>query len=74
MAHRVNVMLNEEAWQVIRSLPRGQRSRFISRAVVDAASLDQRRDAAERLAGLRRGMPAPPQSAEELVRELRDGA
>lgn len=74
MAHRVNVMLNDEAWQVIRSLPRGQRSRFISRAVVNAASLDQRRDAAERLAGLRRGMEAPPKSAEELVRELRDSA
>ena len=72
MAHRVNVMLDDDAWQVIRSLPRGKRSRFISRAVVDVASLDQRRDAAERLAELRRGMPGPPESAEEMVRELRD--
>ena len=74
MAHRVNVMLDDEAWEVIRSLPRGKRSRFISRAVVDVANLDQRREAAERLAELRMGMPAPPKSAEEMVRELRDSA
>jgi len=72
MAHRVNVMLDDEAWRVIRSLPRGKRSRFISRAVVNSASLDQRRDAARCLAGLRRGIPTPPKSAEELIRELRD--
>jgi hypothetical protein len=72
MAHRVNVMLDDEAWKVISSLPRGQRSRFISRAVVVTAGLDQRRNAAEHLARLRLAMPATPKSAEEMVRELRD--
>ena len=74
MAHRVNVMLDDEAWQVIRSLPRGRRSHFISRAVVNTASMEQRHDAAECLARLRREMPAPPMSSDDLVRELRDGA
>ena len=74
MANRVNVMLDDDAREVIWSLPCGERSRFISRAAVNAASLAQCRDAAERLADPRRGMPAPPKSAEELVRKLRDGA
>ena len=73
MAHRINVMLDEEAWQVVSSLPRGQRSRFISRAVVATAGSEQRRSAAEGLAKLRRAMPVSSVSAEELVRELRDG-
>ncbi|MCD4750040.1 MAG: hypothetical protein K8R59_11765 [Thermoanaerobaculales bacterium] len=72
MAHRVNVMLDDRAWEVIRSLPRGRRSRFVSRAVVDAHVLDERRAAVERLTELRAEMPAPPASAEEMVRELRD--
>jgi hypothetical protein len=74
MAHRINVMLEDDAWQVVSSLPRGQRSRFISRAVIARAGVEQRRSAAERLATLRRGMPAPPMSAEEMVRKLRDSA
>jgi hypothetical protein len=74
MAHRVNVMLDDEAWRVVSSLPRGLRSQFISRAVVATAGLEQRRRAAEHLARLRRVVPTPPKSAEELVRELRDGA
>jgi len=74
MPQRVNVMLDDRAWEVIRSLPRGQRSRFISRAIVDVATLENRREAAKRLAELRRRMPAPPKTAEEMVRELREGA
>ncbi len=72
MAHRVNVMLDDRAWEVLRSLPRGRRSRFVSRAVVDAHVLDERRAAVERLTELRVAMPTPPASAEEMVRELRD--
>lgn len=72
MGHRVNVMLDDEAWELVRSLPRGRRSRFISRAVVDAATRDTRRRAAAGLARLRSRMPPPPASAEEMIRELRD--
>jgi len=72
MAPRVNVMLDDRAWEVVRSLPRGRRSRFVSRAVVDTHVLDERKAAAERLAELRTMMPVPPASSEEMVRELRD--
>ena len=72
MAHRVNVMLDDRAWEVVRSLPRGRRSRFVSRAVVDTHILDERREAVEQLAELRAMMPRPPASAEDMVRELRD--
>jgi len=72
MAHRVNIMLDDEAWEVVRALPRGHRSRFISRAVISTAGLDQKREAAEGLAALRERMPIFPRTAEELVRELRD--
>ena len=74
MPHRVNVMLDNQAWEIISSIPRGRRSRFISRAVVEAATLENRRRTAEQLAALREQMAPPPASAEDMIRELRDSA
>jgi len=72
MAHRVNVMLDNEAWDVLREIERGKRSRFVSAAVKRAALLRRRRRALEGIDALRETIAHPPGTAEEWVREDRD--
>ena len=71
MAHRVNVMLDEQAWAELQQIPRGERSRFVSEAVREAALRRSRRDAAARLLEIRSRIAKPEGSAEQWVREDR---
>ena len=71
MTHRVNVMLDEQAWAELEQIPKGERSRFVSEAVREAALRRSRRDAATRLSEIRTGIAKPEGSAEEWVREDR---
>ncbi len=72
MGHRVNVMLDDEAWEILRSIERGERSRFVSAAVKRASLLRRRRRALEGIDSLRKGMTHPPGDAERWIREDRD--
>lgn len=69
MAHRVNIVIQDEAWDVLAKLPRGERSQAISIAILEWARLRKRRDAAARMDELRPTMP--PVSTDEVVRWLR---
>jgi hypothetical protein len=71
MAHRVNVMLDEQAWTELQQIPRGERSRFVSEAVREAALRLSRRDAAARLLQIRSRIAKPEGSAEQWVRKDR---
>ena len=71
MSHRVNVMLDERAWAELQQIPRGERSRFVSEAVREAALRRSRRDAASRLLQIRSRIAKPEGSAEQWVREDR---
>lgn len=71
MAHRVNVVLDEEAWRELQQVPRGERSRFVSEAVREAMLRRSRREAAARVAAVRGRVTKPPGTAEEWVREDR---
>ncbi len=71
MAHRVNVMLDEQAWTELQQIPRGERSRFVSEAVREAALRLSRRDAAARLLQIRSRIAKSEGSAEQWVREDR---
>ena len=71
MAHRVNVMLDEQAWAELQQIPRGERSRFVSEAVREAALRLSRRDAAARLLQIRSRIAKSEGSAEQWVREDR---
>ena len=73
MGHRVNMMLDDEAWEIIQNIERGQRSRFVSEAVKQAVLLRRRRQAMERLDALRETLTHPGGSAEQWVREDREG-
>ncbi len=35
MSHRVNVVIQDEAWDVLAKLPRGERSRAVSVAILE---------------------------------------
>jgi len=72
MGHRVNVMLDDEAWEVLQEIARGERSRFVSEAVKRAALLRRRRRAVEALDALREEMIHPGGSAEQWIREDRE--
>ncbi len=72
MGHRVNVVLDEDAWEALQEIERGNRSRFVSEAVKRAALERRRRCAMARLDALREGMTHPGGSTEQWVREDRE--
>ena len=72
MAHRVNVVLDEEAWERLQSVPRGERSRFVSEAVRQAALRRRRVAALAELDVIRAEVRKPGGSAEDWIRADRD--
>lgn len=70
MSYRVNVMVDDAAWQVLEKLPRGERSRAVNAAVLEWARTRKRRDAASRMDALRSELPAI--STDEVVRWVRE--
>ena len=72
MGHRVNVVLDEEAWRRLQTVPRGERSRFVSEAVHRAWALQRRREAAGRIEEIRARVARPEGATEEWVRADRE--
>ncbi len=72
MGHRVNVMLDDEAWEVLQEIERGERSRFVSEAVKSAALRRRRQRAVRELDALRARVVHPGGGAEQWVREDRE--
>ncbi len=70
MARRVNIMMDEDSWRVIRKLPRGSRSRAVNAAIREWAGASRRRDASARMDALRERLPAV--RTERIVRWIRE--
>ena len=47
MAHRVNVMIDDEVWQQLKTVPAGERSRLINEAVTMRLLIQRRVRASE---------------------------
>ena len=58
MAHRVNIMLDDTAWKVLKRVPRGERSRVVNAAITEWLKGRKRLVAARRMDALRKGMPS----------------
>ncbi len=58
MAHRLNIMLDNEVWKSLQRLPKGARSRYISEAVAERLRREQRQKAADEMDALRSQLPA----------------
>lgn len=68
MSQRVNVLLEDEVWSVLRDLPRGERSRAVNEALLHWFSVHRRRAAVERLRERRRALAPVPGATEDWVR------
>lgn len=71
MARRVNIMMDEDSWRIIRRLPRGTRSRAVNAAIREWAGAARRRDASARMDALRTRIPAV--ETDQIVRWIREG-
>lgn len=78
MAHRLNIILNDEVWKSLQQLPKGTRSRYISEAVAERLRRERRREAAREMDELRENLPPLEDTVDiaEMLRKdrARDGA
>lgn len=72
MAHRINVMLDDEVWAQLQKVPKGERSKMINEAVSETLQKRKREEAFAHIEQLRKTMKAVPGSAEQWIREDRD--
>lgn len=70
MARRVNIMMDEGSWDVIRKLPRGARSRAVNAAIREWSGASRRRSASARMDALRERLPAV--ATDRIVRWIRE--
>jgi len=71
MAHRANFILEDEVWDGLQAIPRGERSRFVNRAVSHELAALRRRQAAARLDNIRARLTPVAGNAEDWLREDR---
>ena len=72
MSHRINVMLDDEVWESLSQLPKGERSRVINQALQETLLRQRREEAFARIEELRKQMEPLGMSAEEWIRQGRD--
>ncbi len=72
MAHRVNVILKDEIWEALKTIPKGERSALINAALARWIELQQRRMAATDLDCLRSTLPPAAGRSEDWIREDRN--
>jgi replication-associated recombination protein RarA len=72
--HRVNVLLDDNAWSALQEIPRGERSKAVSKAIIKMASVERKIKAAKAMDVLRQAVPHLTSSAEisNWIREDRN--
>ena len=70
MSKRINIMIDDDTWGVLRRIPAGERSRAINEALRDWAARRRRKDAAREMDALRTQLPKV--SADEVARWVRE--
>jgi hypothetical protein len=69
--HRVNILLNDNAWIALQEIPRGERSRVVSKAIENMASLTAKVKAAKKMDDMREKLPKMTSTA-QIVRWIRE--
>lgn len=72
MPHRTNMVLSDDAWEMLQQIPKGRRSEVVSKAVVTDLTLRRRREAAVSMDKRRAGKQPMQGSSEQWIREDRD--
>lgn len=70
MGHRVNVVIDDDAWEIVERIPKGERSRAINTALLEWAARRRRRAAAAKMDGIRPTLPVI--DAETLTSWIRE--
>ena len=73
MSHRINVILDDEVWESLSQLPKGERSRLINNTIARELLHQQRQRAMEEMDRLRKTPRLTKETAEELVRRDVEG-
>ena len=72
MAHRINVMLEDNVWEQLQSVPGGERSRFINEVISHELLRRRQAQAWAALQTMRGELQPPAGRSEDWVREDRD--
>ena len=72
MSHRVNVIVQDDVWALLKRIPTGERSRTINAALRDWAQKRRRLDAAAEMDRLRTDSGAQAVTTAEIVRWIRE--
>ena len=72
MSHRVNVIVQDDVWALLKRIPAGERSRTINAALRDWAQARRRLDAAAEMDRLRTNSAAKTITTAEIVRWIRE--
>lgn len=72
MAHRINIVVQDDLWRLLQRIPQGDRSRAINLALREWARKRSRLDAADEMDRLRKDPAMPAISTEEIVRWIRE--
>lgn len=73
MSHRIQITLENQAWEILQTIPKGERSNLLKQAVSDELIRRRRRQAMEEMDALRSKLKPLPGCAEQWIREERDG-
>ena len=71
MSHRINIIVQDDTWRLLKRIPHGERSRTINQALREWAMKRRRLDAIAEMDLYRETMAADPVTAEEIVRWVR---
>jgi len=72
MAHRVNFMLDNEIWDALQVIPKGERSRLVNHAVGNELQAYRRKKAMAEMDKMRTQMSPVAGRSEEWIREDRE--
>lgn len=70
MSRRINIMIDDDTWELLKKVPSGDRSRTVNEALRIWAKRRRRRDAAAEMDALRAQLPTV--STAEVVRWIRE--
>ena len=72
MSHRVNIILSDTTWELLKAVPKGERSAFVEKAINAASALQDRWAAAAEMDRMRASTPPVEGCSEDWIREDRD--
>lgn len=72
MTHRINIIVHDDVWRILRDIPQGQRSRTINDALRDWVRRRRRADAVEDMDRLRSSPGNETVTTAEIVRWVRE--